>query len=87
VPTLLPASANQRVWAHKRLNKDGSVALLGILNYSATVQTVTVNLENTGLSIPQTPIDLLPGGAAGPITSISHPISLPGYGFTVFAVS
>ncbi|WP_434381367.1 discoidin domain-containing protein [Melittangium boletus] len=82
----LPTQDNRKFYAFTRTNKDGSVKALVILNYQASSQTVTVNLTNTGLQIPQTPVDLLTGSAAPAISSASYSVTLPAYGYTVLGV-
>lgn len=77
---------NRRFYAFKRANKDGSVQALVVLNYQASAQSITVNLANTGISLSQTPVDLLGGGAAPAITSASYTVTLPAYGYTVLGV-
>jgi hypothetical protein len=78
---------NNRFYAYKRTNKDGSVKALVILNFQATAQSITVNLANTDISTSQTPIDLLTGGSAPAITGTSYTVSLPAYGFAVLGVN
>jgi len=77
---------NNKFYAYKRTNRDGSIKALVILNFQATSQSITVNLANTDISTSQTPVDLLTGGAGPAITSASYTVTLPGYGFTVLGV-
>lgn len=82
----LKTNDNRRFYAYKRMNKDGSLKALVILNYQNSPQSITVNLANTDISTSQTPVDLLTGGTAPAITSASYTVSLPAYGFTVLGV-
>jgi hypothetical protein len=76
----LPTS-NSSAYAFKRTSKDGTKAALVVLNFSASQQTITVDLNGSGIG-PQTPTDLINGGNAAAITTSSYTVTLPRYGYT-----
>ncbi|HVX43638.1 MAG TPA: discoidin domain-containing protein [Mycobacteriales bacterium] len=82
----VPTNNDQKYLAFLRTDRTGALKALVIMNYQKTAQKITVHLDNTGLASPQTPIDLLTGASAAPITGADYSVQLPGYGFTELAV-
>jgi hypothetical protein len=84
--TKLPSNNDNKYSAFKRTNKDGNVSALVIFNFQPLRQSVTVNLHNSGIKIPQMPINLLTGTATDPIQNDNYTVSLPAYGFLFLGV-
>lgn len=84
--TKLPSNDDNKYSVFKRSNKDGNVSALVIFNFQPQQQSVSVNLLNSGIKIPQTPVNVLTGKAAGPIQTESYTVSLPAYGFLILGV-
>ena len=83
----LPTNDDNKYLAFKRTNREGDVKALAVLNFQNTAQTITVNLSNAGIGIPQIPIDLLKGSTASAITTSSFTITLQAYGYAVLGVN
>lgn len=82
----LPTNDDTKYTAFKRTNKDGNVSALVVFNFQDAEQNISVNLNNTGISTDQVPIDLLKGSAGKPITSGLYEITLPAYGYVILGV-
>jgi hypothetical protein len=84
--TKLPSNDDTKYSAFKRTNIDGNVSALVIFNFQPLRQSVTVNLLNSGIKIPQMPVNVLTGRAADPIQTESYTVSLPACGFLILGV-
>lgn len=82
----LPTNDNGKYYAFLRTNKDGSVKAVVVLNYQPAAAEITVDLTGIGVGLHQTPIDLVTGKPAAPITSASHRVKVPAYGATILTV-
>jgi glycosidase len=70
----------------KRTNKDGNVSALVIFNFQKQNALISMNLTNTGIKIPQVPVNVISGMEAEPILTDSYSVSLPPYGFLMLGV-
>lgn len=61
--------------------------VLNIFNFQDTEQTITVNLAESDITVPQTPTDLLNSGDVPDITDASYTVTLPSYGFVLYGVA
>jgi len=84
--TKLFSNDDSKYSVFKRTNKDGNVSALVIFNFQTLRQSITVNLYNSGIKIPQTPVNVLTGTAADPILSANYTVSLPANGFLILGV-
>ncbi|TDV38574.1 discoidin domain-containing protein [Actinophytocola oryzae] len=82
----LATNDNARYYAFLRTNKDGTVKAVVVLNFQASAADITVDLTNVGISTNQTPINLVTGTAARPITAPSYTIPVPAYGVAILTV-
>ena len=69
-------SADQ-VYAIERTSIDGGRTALNIYNFTNTPRCVTVDLSDSAIAIPQTPLDLSTQHDGTPITSSSYDVQLP----------
>lgn len=84
--TQLPSNNDNKYSVFKRTNKDGNISALVIFNFQPQRQSVAVNLHNSGIKIPQTPVNVLTGMAADPVLNENYTVSLPAYGFLILGV-
>jgi hypothetical protein len=84
--TKLLTNDDNKYSAFKRTNKDGNVSSLVIFNFQSQRQSITVNLHNSGIKIPQRPVNVITGTVAEPIESDNYTVSLPAYGFLILGV-
>jgi len=84
--TKLLSNDDNKYSVFKRTNKDGNVSALVFFNFQGLRQSVTVNLYNSGIKIPQMPLNIITGTAADSIQSENYTISLPAYGFLILGV-
>jgi hypothetical protein len=84
--TRVPAGPGPRAYAMRSTAADGSQTALLAYNLTAEPATVTVDLADTGIAPDQTPVDLLRGTPAPPITATTYPVPLPSYGFALLQV-
>lgn len=82
----VPTNDDTKYYAVMRTTMDGTQHVLNIFNFQDTEQTITVNLAGSGITVPQTPVDLLNGGNAPDITDASYTVRLPSYGFVFCGV-
>jgi hypothetical protein len=84
--TKLPSNDDNKYSVFKRTNRDGNVSALVIFNFQPQPQSVTMNLRNSGIKIPQAPVNIFTGTAADPIQNENYTVFLPTYGFLVLGV-
>lgn len=84
--TSIPSSDDSKYTVFKRSNKDGKVTALVIMNFQNSVETISVNLKNTGILMGQTPVNLLNKDAVPPVLSENYQITLPAYGYMILGV-
>ena len=83
----LPTQDDHKFWAFKRSNRDGKVNTLVIVNFQNTPQTITVDLQNSGIALEQVPINLIDGTAGTPIQNSTYTVNLPAYGYLFLGVT
>lgn len=84
--TCIPSNDDNKYTVFKRSNKDGKVSALVIINFQNSEQTISANLKNTGISLGQSPINLLDKNAVPPILSANYQVTLPAYGYLILGV-
>lgn len=84
--TKLLSNDDNKYSVFKRTNKDGNVSALVIFNFQGLSQSITVNLHNSGIKIPQTPLNIITGTAADSIQNDTYTVLLPAYGFLILGV-
>lgn len=84
--TSIPSNDDSKYTVFKRSNKDGKVTALVIMNFQNSVETISVNLKNTGILMGQTPVNLLNKDAVPPVLSENYQITLPAYGYMILGV-
>jgi len=76
----VPTSDDAFFYAFLRGSKDGRA--LAVFNFQPEAHLVTVDLSDSGIAVPQTPIDLTTGATYGtPIDSSNYTVTLPAYGY------
>jgi len=76
----VPTSDDAFFYAFLRGSKDGRA--LAVFNFQPEAHLVTVDLSDSGIAVPQTPIDLTTGAAYDmAIDSSSYTVTLPAYGY------
>jgi hypothetical protein len=83
--TVLPVD-RASVYAILKTSMDGSRRALCVFNLSSTLQTVTVDLEGSGVAVGQQPVDLVSRGRGPQISSLDYRLEMPGHGFLLLAV-
>ena len=84
--TALPTNSNKSFTVFKRTNDDGNVSALAIFNFYYQQRDISITLKNSGIQIPQVPLDLLTGFPAEPINTDKYTITLPAYGYKILGV-
>lgn len=79
--------ASKQLYAIERTSTDGSETVLNIYNFRDTPVCVTVDLSNSDIVVPQTPVDLSTQQDGAPITSTSYDVQLPAYGYRFLDVA
>jgi glycosidase len=82
----LNTNDDSKYTAFKRTNADGNVSALAIFNFRPQSRSISVNIYNSGIKIPQTPINILSGLPADPIQSANYTVSVPAYGYLILGV-
>lgn len=77
---------SDQVYAIERTSLDGANTVLNVYNFTREPQCVTVDLSESAIAIPQTPVDLSTGEDAAPITSSRYDVTLPAFGYVFLAV-
>jgi hypothetical protein len=78
--------ASDQVYAIERTSMDGAHTVLNVYNFTREPQCVTVDLAESAIAIPQTPVDLSTGEDAAPIASSSYDVTLPPFGYLFLEV-
>lgn len=84
--TALPTNSNRSFTVFKRTNDDGNVSALVIFNFYSQQRDISITLKNSGIQIPQIPLDLLTGLPAEPISGEKYTITLPAYSYKILGV-
>ena len=84
--TRLSTGSDTQLYAVKRVSMNGTKIALNIFNFKNTQADITVDLTNSGITDPQSPIDLTTGLAYGTsIDSSSYTVTLPAYGYLLLS--
>jgi Alpha amylase, catalytic domain len=78
-------SADQ-VYAVERTSADGTRTALNVYNFTDTPRCITIDLTDSGIAVPQTPVDLSTERDGTPITSSSYDVQLPPFGYVFLDV-
>jgi hypothetical protein len=79
--------SSDQVYAIERTSMDGAHTALNVYNFTREPQCVTVDLSESAIAIPQTPLDLSTGAVGAAITSSSYEVMLPPFGYVFLEVS
>ncbi|MEO8425188.1 MAG: hypothetical protein ABI595_14925 [Actinomycetota bacterium] len=69
------------MYAIERTSIDGSRTALSIYNFTNTPQCITVDLTDSAITVPQTPVDLSTQQDGPRIASASYEVELPAFGY------
>jgi hypothetical protein len=75
------AGSADQVYAIERTSTDGTRTALNIYNFTNTSQCITVDLTDSVITVPQTPVDLSTQQEGSPITSALYDVQLPAFGY------
>ncbi|MGZ5292131.1 MAG: alpha-glucosidase C-terminal domain-containing protein [Actinomycetota bacterium] len=78
--------ASDQVYAIERTSADGTRTVLNVYNFTRDPRCVSVDLSESAIDVPQTPIDLSTGADATPITSSAYDVTLPAFGYVFLEV-
>ena len=76
-----------QVYAVERTSVDGTRTVLNIYNFTDEPQCVAVDLTESAITVPQTPVDLSTERDAAAISSASYEVELPAFGYRFLDVS
>ncbi|RKP51570.1 hypothetical protein D7Z26_17455 [Cohnella endophytica] len=82
----LSTGSDSKYYAVIRTSADGTKSVLNIYNFKNASATITVNLTDSGITVPQTPVNLATGGSGTAISSSSYSVTLPAYGYLFLEV-
>jgi hypothetical protein len=79
--------SDSKFYAVKRTSMDSTRTALNIYNFKNASATITVDLTGKGITIPQTPRDLITNANGPQITGTSYTVTLPAYGYLLLALN
>ena len=82
----LSTGSDPQYYAVRRISRDGSQKALNIFNFKSTTETITVDLTNSRITVPQTPYDMYNEVNGPEITSNSYSVTLAPYSFLLLQV-
>ena len=85
-PAAICGGASDQVYAIERTSVDGRDTVLNVYNFTREPRCVTVELADSAIAVPQTPVDLSSGEDGASITSTSYDVMLPAFGYVFLAV-
>lgn len=79
-------SADQ-VYAIERTSAAGDRTVLNVYNFTNQPQCITVDLSDSSIEIPQTPLDLSTQRGGSPITTATYDVRMPAFGYLFLEVA
>jgi hypothetical protein len=76
-----------KYYAVKRTSMDGTRVGLNVFNFKNSTVTITVDLTGKGITVPQTPRNLITNAPAPSIASTGYSVTLPAYGYLLLGVN